>query len=207
MRAVRLCLAASAAAILGACSDGGGHSLSVDQMRDAGGGCPVDLEAAVAASTLGASDGDLTVEVSEGSGEVPPDASVSDWTGQGYTALDWYDAVVVTCTQAVDRGDVTVELVAVRRPQAGAAVGIVLPQVARDLALTTDELKGVVARFETADAGDLVDLGGEGPIVVARLEVDGAESAALYVSAAAVAAATPADVRAIVEDLLRRAAA
>jgi hypothetical protein len=206
MRAVRLYLAASAVAIVGACSDGGGPSLSVEQMRDAGGRCPVDLEAAVAASRLDSPGGDLTVEVSEGSGEVPQDASVGDWTEQGHSAVDWYDAVVVTCIQAVDGGDVTVELMAVRRPQAGTAVGLVLPQVARDLALTADELEGLIARFEAADAGDLVDLGGEAPIAVAPLDVDGAESAVLYVSAAEVDAATPADVRAIAEDLLGRAA-
>jgi hypothetical protein len=51
------------------------------------------------------------------------------------------------------------------------------------LRLVVDDLEGVLAAFDDADAGGLIDLGAEGPVAIAHLDVEGAESAVLYVSA------------------------
>jgi hypothetical protein len=57
----------------------------------------------------------------------------------------------------------------------------------------------VLAAFDDADAGELVDLRAEVPVAIARVGVDGAESAVLYVSAPS---ATPDDVRDATEGIL-----
>jgi hypothetical protein len=56
-----------------------------------------------------------------------------------------------------------------------------------------------LAAFAEASPGEPVDLGSEGPVAVARIDVDGAESAVLYVSCAS---AAPGDVQAAAEEIL-----
>jgi hypothetical protein len=79
------------------------------------------------------------------------------------------------------------------------AISLVLPHAQRHLRLAADDLGGVLAAFDDADAGELVDLGAEGPVAIARVGVDGAESAVLYVSAPS---AAPDDVRDATEGIL-----
>ena len=79
------------------------------------------------------------------------------------------------------------------------AISLVLPLAQRYLRLAADDLEDQLAAFDDADAGELVDLGAEGPVAIARLDVDGAESAVLYVSAPS---AAPDDVRHATEGIL-----
>jgi hypothetical protein len=142
----------------------------MDRLADGGAACPVDLDEAVAAAGIEAGDGEVAVEVSEGSGDGGQDAS----------ALDQVGGVYVDCTRPVDGGEVTAVVFASERPE---AVGLLLPQLQHELDLDIDALPDVLDRVEATDEGDLVDLGAEGPVAVARIDVDGAESAVVYVSA------------------------
>jgi hypothetical protein len=157
-----------AALVAGACSGGdddGGGGLSLEGLRGAGDECPVDL----AGSELAADDiGPVEVEVTEGTGE----GELDD------TALDQAGGVYVECRTA---GDDTVAVVyASEQPE---AVSLLLPLVQRDLGLAADDLEVILAAYDDAGDGDLVELGAEGPVAVGRLDVDGAESAVLYLSA------------------------
>ena len=175
---------------LGGCSGDDGSSLSRDGLAEGGSDCPVDLAGAVTAAGVEGDAGPVTAEVSTGSGEGGRDAS----------ALDQAGGVYVECTQPVGGGEVTAVVFASERP---AAISLLLPLLQHDLQLAVDDLPGLVERAQSADEGELIDTGGEGAAAVGRLDVDGAESAILYVSAStAPAAASPAQVRAIAEDLL-----
>jgi hypothetical protein len=76
---------------------------------------------------------------------------------------------------------------------------MVLPHANRYLRLAADDLESQLAAFDDAEPGQLVDLGAEGPVAIARLDVDGAESAVLYVSAPS---AAPDDVRDVTEGIV-----
>lgn len=177
----------------GGCSDddgggggSGGGSLSQDDLAGAGGECPVDLTAAVAEAGLDA-DGDVTVEVTEGSGG----------GGQDDAAIDQVGGFYVACTQPVTGGgEITAVVFGSEQP---GAVGMLLPQIAADLDLTADDIEGVFDRVQRADVGELADLDAEGPAAVARIDIDGAESGVLYVSSSG---ASPDEVRAVADDLL-----
>jgi hypothetical protein len=178
----------------GGCSDddGGGNddggSLSQDDLAGAGSECPVDLTAAVAEAGLDA-DGDVTVEVTEGSGGGRQDDAAIDQVGGFYVA----------CTQPVtDGGEITAVVFGSEQP---GAVGMLLPQIAADLGLTADDVEGVFDRVQRTAVGGLADLDVEGPAAVARIDIDGAESGVLYVSSSG---ASPDEVRAVAEDLLAR---
>jgi hypothetical protein len=100
----------------------------------------------------------------------------------------------------VGDGEVTAVVFASEQP---AAIGLLLPLLQHDLQLAADDLPALVDRAQDADVGELIDTGGEGSAAVGRLDVDGAESAILYVSASAdPSAASPSQVRSIAEDLL-----
>jgi hypothetical protein len=174
----RRVLAVTVAGLAGACSSGGADAaFTLDELRTAGDTCPVDL----ASTGLAPDDaGDVEVDVVEGSA---PGGQVS--------------GVDVECTLPVDGGgDVTAVVFASEQP---GAIRLVLPDALRHLRLPADDLEGVLAAFDDADAGELVDLGAEGPVAIARVDVDGAESAVLYVSAPS---AAPDDVRDATEVIL-----
>lgn len=180
----------------GGCSDdddnggsgGGSGSLSQDDLAGAGSECPVDLTAAVAEAGLD-TDGDVTVEVTEGSGG----------GGQDDAAIDQVGGFYVACTQPVtDGGEITAVVFGSEQP---GAVGMLLPQIAADLDLTADDIEGVFDRVQRTDVGELADLDAEGPVAVARIDIDGAESGVLYVSSSGV---SPDEVRAVADDLLGR---
>jgi hypothetical protein len=177
---VRL-LAVTVAGLAGACSSGGADAadaaFTLDELRTTADTCPVDL----ASTGLAPDDaGDVEVDVVEGSAP----------GGAGASAIDQVSGVYVECTLPVDGGgDVTAVVFASEQP---GAVSLLLPHAQRHLRLAADDLEGVLAAYDDADAGELVDLGAEGPIAIARLDVEGAESAVLYVSSPS---ATPDEVR------------
>ncbi len=176
-------LAVAVAGLVGACSSGRDDeaAFTLDELRTAGDACPVDL-----ANTGLAPDGAGEVEVTVVDGSVPGQSAIAEQSG-----------VYVECTVPVDGGgDVTAVLFASEQP---GAITLVLPYALRHLRLGVDDLEGVVAAFDDADAGELVDLRAEGPVAIARLDVDGAESTVLYVSAAS---AAPDDVRDATEAIL-----
>jgi hypothetical protein len=158
--------------LLGACGGGGdGSSLTMDDLRKGGDTCPVDLGGAAVAAGLTTDEGEVAVEVTEGSG----DGGLDD------AAIDQVGGVYVECTLTGDDGDVNAVLFASERAQ---AIGLVLPMLQRDLELASADLGAVVERFDDSDAGEPFDLGADDPVAAAaRLDVDGAESAVLYVSA------------------------
>ena len=166
-----------------ACSSGGDDAaLSLDDLRDAGDGCPVDL----AGSDLVADQvGEVEVEVTEGSG----DGGLDD------AAIDQAGGVYVECRLSGAGGTLAV----VYASEQPGALGLLLPQLQSDLDLAADDLEVVMAAFDDTDGGDLVELSAEGPVAVARLDVDGAESAVLYVSTDG---ATPAEVHDATEAML-----
>jgi hypothetical protein len=174
----RRVLAVTAAGLAGACWSGGADAaFTLDELRTAGDTCPVDL----ASTSLAPDDGgEVEVDVVEGTA---PGGQVS--------------GVYVECTLPVDGGgDVTAVVFASEQP---GAISLVLPHAQRHLRLVADDLEGVLAAFDDTDAGELVDLGAEGPVAIAHLDVDGAESAVLYVSAPS---AAPDDVRDATEGIL-----
>jgi hypothetical protein len=187
-RSVLLALAAvPALAALAACGgDGGGGGLAMDELRDAAEACPVDLEAAVADSGLEAS-GDAEVEVTEGSGEGGMDAS----------AIDRLGGVHVECRVATGDGEVRAELIA--SPEPGAAL-LFLPALQQALAVRSDELEALAGRIDDTAEGEPVELGGDAPVAIARLDVGDAESAALLVTGEG--GASGSQVRSVAEDLL-----
>ena len=171
-------LAATVAGLAGACSSGGADAaFTLDQLRTADDTCPVDLASTRLAPEHG---GEVDVDVVEGA---VPGGQVS--------------GVYVECTLPVDGGgDVTAVVFASEQPR---AIRLVLPHAQRHLRLAADDLEDQLAAFDEADAGTLVDLGAEGPVAIARLDVDGAESAVLFVSAPS---AAPEDVRDATEAIL-----
>jgi hypothetical protein len=188
-RPVLLALAAvPALAALAACGGGGGgdDGLAMDDLRDAGEACPVDLEAAVADSGLEAS-GDAEVEVTEGSGEGGMDAS----------AIDRLGGVHVECRVAAGAGEVRAELIAA--PEPGAAL-LFLPALQQALAVPSDELEAIAGRIDDTAEGEPVGLDGDAPVAIARVEVGDAESAALLVTGEG--GASGSQVRSVAEDLL-----
>ena len=176
---------ATLAALAGCGGDGGGD-LAMDDLRAAGESCPMDLGAAVADSGLEAT-GDTEVEVSEGSGDGGMDAS----------AIDRLGGVHVECRVAVGDGEVRAELVA--SPQRGAAM-LFLPALQQALDMPADEVEALAGRIDETGEGEPVDLDGDAPVVVARVEVGDAESAALLVTGDG--GPSGAQVRSVAEDLL-----
>jgi hypothetical protein len=173
--------------LLGACSGGGDDaSLSMDGLRDTGDTCPVELDAAVVDAGLASGEGAVDVEVTEGSGTGDAEDS----------AIDQVGGVYVECRRAVDDGDVTAVVFASDQPQ---AIGLMLPTLQNDLDLAADDLEPIVDQLGDTDAGELLDLGGDARAAAAPVDVDGAESAVLYVSASS---ATPQQTQAIAEQLL-----
>ena len=171
------------ALVVGACSGGdgeGGGGLSVDGLRGAGDECPVDL----AGSELAADDlGPVEVEVTEGTGE----GELDD------TALDQAGGVYVECRTA--GADTVAVVYASEQPD---ALALLLPRVQSDLGLAADDLEVILAAYDDAGDGALVELGAEGPAAVVRLDVDGAESAVLYLSTVS---ATSREVQDAAEDM------
>jgi hypothetical protein len=174
----RRVLAVTVAGLAGACSSAGADAaFTLDELRTAGDTCPVDLTSTGLASDDG---GEVDVDVVEGSA---PGGQMS--------------GVYVECTLPVDGGgDVTAVVFASHQPR---AIRLMLPHAQRYLRLAADDLEDQLAAFDEADAGELVDLGAEGPVAIARLDVDGAESAVLYLSAPS---AAPGDVRDATEAIL-----
>jgi hypothetical protein len=96
-------------------------------------------------------------------------------------------------------GDVTAVVFAAEQPR---AIVVVLPHAHRYLRFAAGDPEDQLAAFDETDAGELVDLGIEGPVAIARLDVDGAESAVLYVSAPSAASNEVRDAaEAILDDL------
>lgn len=182
--------ALAATVLLGACGGGDdGGSLSIDRLEDADQTCPVDLDAAAAAAGLGEAGADVEVEVERGTGDGGRDAAA---------AIDQVGGVYVECTRPAEGGEVAGYLFASELPD---AISVLLPLIAADLELAVDDLDGILERYNAADEGDFVDLGSDGPAAAARIHVDGADSAVLYVSAAD-GGASPAQVRSVAENLL-----
>jgi hypothetical protein len=186
--AALVALGTAAAACSGDDDGGGGSGLSRDDLASASSECPVDLPAAATAAGLDAG-GDVAVEVTEGSGDGGPDDAAVDQVG----------GVYVDCALPVADGELTAVVFASDQP---GAIGLLLPQIQHDLALDVDELQSLFDRVDATDEGKLIDLGADGPAAAARIDVDGAESAVLYVSASS--GASPEEVRAVAEDLLDR---
>jgi hypothetical protein len=179
--------------LLGACS-GDDPSLSMDGLEDAGETCPVDLDAAAAAADLADEGAAVEVTVEQGSGEGGLDAP----------AIDQFGGVYVECRRpaAGSEDDEGPELASflVASDQPG-AINVMLPRISADLGLTVDDLQEISDRFAAADEGETVDLGADGPGAAARIAVDGADSAVLYVSATD-GAASAAQVRDVLQRLL-----
>jgi hypothetical protein len=180
----RRVLAVTVAVLAGACSPGGADAaFTLEELRTAGDTCPVDL-----AGTGLAPDDAVNVEVDVVEGSAPGDAG---------SRIGQMSGVYVECTLPVDGGgDVTAVVFAAEQPR---AIVVVLPHANRYLRLAADDLEDQLAAFDDADAGQLVDLGAVGPVAIARLDVDGAESAVLYVSAPS---AAPDDVQDATEGIL-----
>jgi hypothetical protein len=179
----RLTGAVLVAVAAAACSSGDGDAaLTLDDLRDAGDDCPVDL----AGTDLVADEvGPIEVEVTEGSGD--GDA--------GDSAIDQAGGVYVECRTGGDAGTRAV-VYASEQPN---AFSILLPQAAQDLGLAADDLQVLLGAYDDAGSGDLVELGAEGPVAAARIDVDGAESAVLYLSTDD---ASPEEVEDTVEELV-----
>jgi hypothetical protein len=197
MRSWRTVISAVLALVLlGACSDDD-PSLSMDRLEDADETCPIDLDAAAEAADLEDEGAAVDVVVERGSGEGSLEAP----------AIDQFGGVYVECTRpagdpAGDESDEGAQLVsflvASDQPR---AINLMLPRVQADLELTVDDLQGISDRFAATDEGETVDLGADGPGAAARIAVDGAESAVLYVSATD-GAASPTQVRDVLQRLL-----
>jgi hypothetical protein len=180
----RRVLAVTVVGLAVACSSGGADgALTLDELRTAGDTCPVDLPS----TGLAPDDaGHVEVDVVEGSA-----------VGDAGSRIGQMSGVYVECTLPVDGGgDVTAVVFAAEQPR---AIVLVLPHANRYLGLAADDLESQLAAFDDADPGQLVDLGAEGPLAIARLDVDDAESAVLYVSAPR---ASPHDVRDATEEIL-----
>jgi hypothetical protein len=183
--------------LLGACIGGSDDPpMSMDQLADTGEACPVGLDAAAADAGLGEAGVDVQVEVSRGSG----DGGMED------SAIDRAGGVWVECTRPIEgdgeSGEITSYLFASEEP---AAILLLLPVIARDLELGSDDLEDIAGdladRFTTADEGELLDLGADGAAAAARLEVEEAASAVLYVGSTD-GSASPSQVRSVAEHLL-----
>ena len=178
MPALALVGAALAGAV--ACSSGDDGGLSLDDLRDTGDTCPVDL--ANLPFLADQVDAGVEVEVHEGTG----DGGLSD------PAIDQLGGVHVECRAA----DGTVAVIyGSEQPN---ALALLLPMLARDLGLSGDEAEVVLAAYDDAEAGDLVEVGAEGPAAAVRLDIDGAESGVLYLSTIS---ATPEEVASAAEEL------
>lgn len=142
--------------------------LSFDDLRDAGSTCPVDIDATlddsgVDADTTGSTD--VSVE----------DASKSDTDSD----LAKAKGVYVSCTQPLSSGgSLEVHLIA---GQAGAP--LLLPLLQHLLDASVDQLEDVAQTIGGTDPGELVDLPGDAPVAFAPIAVDGADAAALLISA------------------------
>jgi hypothetical protein len=180
----RWVIAVTVAGLAGACSTAKADAaFTLDELRTAGDTCPVDL-----ASTGLAPDDAGNVEVDVVEGSAPGDAG---------SLIGQMSGVYVECTVPVDEGgNVTAVVFAAEQPR---AIVLVLPHAHRLLRFAADDLDDQLAAFDEADPGELVDLGAEGPVAIARLDVDGAESAVLYVAAPSAAAD---DVRDATEGIL-----
>ena len=152
--------------LTGACSSGDDDAaLSLDDLRGAGDECPVDL----AGSALVADQvGEIEVEVTEGSGE----GDVGD------PAIDRTVGVHVECRTGGDGGTLAV----VYASEEPGALAMLLPLALRDLDLASDDADVLLSAYDDTGAGDLVELSEEGPVAIAKIDVDGAESAVLYLS-------------------------
>lgn len=176
---MRLAGLAVVVVIAGACS-GGGSSLSLDDLRDTGSKCPVDVAGAVDGA------GKVSVDVEEGSGTGDLDDSAIDQAG----------GIYVECTVPVDDGEVDVVLFGSKHKS---AVNLLLPQINADLDMGVDELPKVVDRYMAADDGELIDLPDGAPGAIAPVDIEDAESGVLYVSSDSL---SPKQVRKIAESIL-----
>ena len=161
----------------------------MDDLLGAGQSCPVDLDGAMSAAGL-AADGpvDASVERNEGEsdvGELGP--------------MDEAEYVLGECTAPVGDGELAVLVLATPLPS---AFNLLIPRIANDLELSSDEIQPEVQRVADADEGELVDLDGEAPAAAVRLHSDGDGSAMLYVAARDTGRPSAAQVHAVAEDVL-----
>jgi hypothetical protein len=75
-----------------------------------------------------------------------------------------------------------VDLLLVAARVRGGALGLLVPTLQRDGAMSIDQLKGVVAAGEKARPGGLVPLPGSSAVALAVVDVKGAKSAAFQLS-------------------------
>lgn len=85
--------------LLGACWGGDDEpSLAMGDLREAGDTCPVDLDDAVVEAGLATDAGEVTVEVTEGTGDGGLDASAIDQFGGAYVECNGRPTLSPTAT-------------------------------------------------------------------------------------------------------------
>lgn len=172
----------------GGCSSGGGTSISVGDLADAGDACPVDLESAATEAGLDPGPSGPEVEVVEDSADGGPQES----------ALDRVGGVYVECNQHFADGEGSVTAVVVTAESSDAAT-VLGPQLVMYARLSREQLIDILERVPETDEGTQVDLGTDAAVVLVPVDVGGATSAMLLVRSRE---ASPDRVEAIADQLL-----
>jgi hypothetical protein len=193
-----------AASLPAACADDS-EALALDDLRNAGTTCPLDLNAALADAGLEAGDIDVTVNVGSGIGNVTSD----EWNGnlEDYPPIiDQLGAVYVRCSLSAG-GDQPLSAEIIASPEPGVA-RLYTPALVDALDihmrdLRSEEMIDIMGRIDRADRGvlvDLDDLGSDAPVAFAHLTVEDADGAALLVQGGTAASLDQA--RSVAESLL-----
>ena len=157
------------------------HSLA--ELSTSGTTCPVDLAAAVRLAGVTV-DGSVAAQTEASNG--PADGKVPPVDDQSVSPLDAVGGAVVTCTltPAAPAQPVTLMIAALARDRAPGskadAVGLLLPAMVKEFELTTADAGATADRVVAAKVGSPVSVGKDG--AATRLEVNGAKSAAAFVS-------------------------
>jgi hypothetical protein len=176
-----------AASLPAACADDG-DALALDDLRNAGTTCPLDLDTALADAGLEGGDIDVTVNVGSGVGNVTSD----EWSGDvadlaDYPSpLDQLGGVWARCSLSAG-GDEPLAAEIIASPEPGGArlytSALVDALGIDELDLRSEEVD-VMASIHAADRGvlgDLAGLGSDAPVAFAHLTVEDADGAALVV--------------------------
>jgi hypothetical protein len=158
--------------VLAACSSGGAKGISIDDLTKASNTCPVRLSDAAAHSAQ------LTASAS---GSATAAASTAPPSDLSAPALARANGVEVDCSVTASNGD-RVDLMLIASRVRGGAVGLLLPLLQRDGALTVAQLEGVATSGERTRPGRLVAVPGSSAVALAVVDVKGAKSAAFELS-------------------------
>jgi hypothetical protein len=190
------------AVLLAACGggdggDGGGSDgpLTLEDLRATGDDCPVELEGAEEGIELPTANGDLELEAT-GDVVVAVDEHPSGDPVQG---LDSAGGVYVECTLPLNLDAIVAIVYASDQPVATDLASFEM-RLRASLLHRDRDAPTVSELFTATPEGELLDLDQDAPIAIARLHVEGAESAVLIIEVPVMVAYE--DARAIAESAL-----